>query len=543
MKVICSTLLIFLSFISVEAQTEIEENAWVYFVDKPSANSFLANPLTMLSQRALDRRTNQEIPLGVQDVPVEASYISAVVNLTGITVKAKSKWLNVLHVQGTQANIDLLLNFSFVASIDYGYAISGQSINTVNTEIQNNNTVGSTSLLYGASVNQIQMLNGDYLHNLGYTGNTMKIAVMDAGFKGVESFSVFSRLGDGTLSNGEILGGYDYVNRNADFYADTGNTHGLSVLSTMGGYLENQYIGTAPDAQYYLFVTEDVSSETPLEESLWVEAAEKADSLGVDIINTSLGYTTFDDPKYDYTYSDMDGQTTFISRGAQVAASKGVLLVNSAGNSGNDPWHYIGAPADVEEVLSIGAVDALEQTASFSSYGPTFDGRVKPDLLAQGENVYVINFEGNIALSNGTSFSSPIMSGMLACLWQAYPTKTAQEIREYIRNSGDLYTMPTAQRGYGIPNFEMVYNTLSVKDQIDVFEVFPNPVKMSFQVRFMSGIDTCEMALFDVLGNILAKRIIQKAQPTFSMESFKSGIYFLSLKFNSEKKIIKLIKD
>ncbi|MFK5959352.1 MAG: S8 family serine peptidase [Lutibacter sp.] len=452
-------LLIFLLIFSLTKSFAQVEDAWVYFNDKPSETTFTNSPLTMLTQRALDRRTRYNIALDIKDIPVEANYVLQVKNSAGITIKARSKWLNALHIQGIKADIDNLLNLNFVNSVYY----ANKSLNTGGKSLKNKKVIQTNKTLdivtdynYGNGANQIEMLSGEVLHQNNFTGQGMQIAIIDAGFPNVDNYSAFQRIRD----NNQILGGYDFVNRNDNFY--TGFYHGMAVLSTIGGYLDNEFIGTAPDAEFYLFISEDTDNETPLEESLWVEAAERADSLGVDVINTSLGYTTFDNSNYNYGYADMDGQTTFISRGAEIAFSRGMIIVNSAGNEGNSAWHYISAPADAASVLSIGAVDASGIIASFSSYGPTSDGRIKPDVCAQGANVYIINSSGNVATSNGTSFSSPVLAGVVTCLWQAFPNKSNAEIVQLIKESSHLYASPTAQEGYGIPNFETVYNLLSI---------------------------------------------------------------------------------
>lgn len=433
------------------------EDAWVYFEDKPSETTYTDSPLTMLTQRALDRRIRYSISIDYKDVPVEASYVLQVKNTTGITIKARSKWLNALHVQGTQLNINTLLDLSFVSKIEFANKSlnSSSKRNSKEKIIQNNKSLDfTTDFNYGNGVNQIQMLNGDVLHQNNFTGEGMQIAIIDAGFPNVDTFSAFQRIRD----NNQILGGYDFVNRNDEFY--TGHYHGMAVLSTIAGYIDNEFIGTAPDAEFYLFISEDSVNETPLEESLWVEAAERADSLGVDVINTSLGYTSFDNPNYNYVYDDMDGKTTFISRGAEIAFSRGMIVVNAAGNEGNKPWRYISAPADAASVLSIGAVNATGIIAGFSSFGPTADARIKPDVCAQGANVYIINSLGNIAISNGTSFASPVLTGVIACLWEAFPTKTNAEITQLVKESSHLFSSPTEQEGYGIPNFKTIYDSL-----------------------------------------------------------------------------------
>lgn len=519
------------------------EDAWVYFADKPNAASYLSAPLTMLTQRALDRRTAQSIALSVKDVPLEATYVAAVATSTGIEIKARSKWLNALHVRGTKVNIDALLQINGVASVTYGNSTLNKEYPDKTKKRNKEAQMKEVSNFdYGVSTNQIQMLNGDFLHNLGYKGEGMHIAVLDAGFQGVESFVAFAYLHDSETTNGEIIGGYDFVNRNANFYANTGSTHGLSVLSTMGAQLPGQFIGTAPNAQFYLFVTEDPPNENPLEESLWVEAAERADSLGVDIINTSLGYTTFDNSSYNYTYADMDGNTTFISRGAELAAATGMLLVTSAGNSGSDAWHYISAPADAPSVLSVGAVNAQETIAVFSSFGPTSDNRVKPEVLAQGQNVYVINAFGNIATSNGTSFSSPIMAGMAACLWQAFPDKPAHEIRQLIVESSDLYNNPTDQYGYGIPDFQSICELLSVPAlEASTIRVYPNPVTTTVYFEGLPGM-AVPVVLSDPTGSEVLNTALYKGQSTLDVSFLEPGLYFINALVNGHQVGVKLIK-
>lgn len=520
------------------------EDAWVYFKDKPSSNIYLDTPLLMLSQRSLDRRSNQEIEIDLKDIPVEASYITTISGTTGITVLAKSKWLNALHIQGEKTDIDLLTALISVDSIQFMNSALNKSINRKVVDKFNNEKITEVAeLSYGVTENQMTMLKGDFLHDLGFTGTGLQIAILDAGFKGVESFTAFTNLHDGQSVNGEILGGYDYVNRSDSYYVDNGSTHGLSVLSTIGGYIEHQYIGSAPNAEFYLFVTEDVGSETPLEESLWVEAAERADSLGVDIINTSLGYTTFDDSSYNYSYADMDGKTTFISRGAEIACSKGMLLVTSAGNEGNSSWRYISAPADVASVLTVGGVDENEVIASFSSFGPTSDSRVKPEVLSQGKNVYVINAAGNIATSNGTSFSSPLMAGMVACLWEAFPDKTSNEIKNLVVESSDLFNNPTDQRGYGVPDFESIYTLLSVPDNQELdFKLYPNPINDFLNIE-VDNIEEYRLKVYNVLGTLMLERSFIGRKQAIDISFLQSGIYILELLSNEKKIATKFLKN
>jgi len=512
-----------------------QEHAWVYFTDKPDGNTYLDNPLAMLSQKALNRRIKQNIILDLRDVPIAKSYIDAIINSAGILVKTKSKWLNAIHITGSESDINDLLDLTFVDHVEF--AANNLNKNSLSVKLYQEKFEVTDNFNYGSSINQIEMLKGDFLHKQNYTGNSMTIAVLDAGFPNVNSFAAFQRIRD----NNQILGGYDFVNRNTNFYS--GISHGTSVLSTMAGFVEGELVGTAPDANYYLFITEDASQESPLEESLWVEAAEKADSLGVDIINTSLGYTTFDDSRYDYTYSDMNGTTAFITRGADIAFSRGMIIVNAAGNSGDNPWHYINAPADGFNVLTVGAVDSYENITGFSSYGPTSDGRIKPEVNAKGGGATIIDDSGNVSTGSGTSFSSPILCGVLACFWQAYPDKTNAEIIQIVKESGHLYGAPTDQDGYGIPNFESAFNTLTVNDIINTrFDFYPNPFEDKIQFDFSEDQAEFQIKIFDVLGKNIIVRQVSKQNSWILTENLSSGVYFMRLEHGEESKTFKIIK-
>lgn len=517
-----------------------QEDAWIILKDKPTASSYLSNPLTMLSQRSLDRRTKQKIALDEKDVPVHNNYYNQIKGADGITVLAKSKWLNAIHVRGEKVKIDALTSsFTFIDKIEFANrsfnARSSTQIKKQKPSHQNKFSSIKEDFNYGVTSSQITMIKADFLHKKGFTGNGMHIAVIDAGFPNVNTLSAFKRIRD----NNKILGGYDFVNRSANFY--TGHNHGTNVLSDISGYIKDQFVGTAPDASFYLFITEDVSNEGPLEESLWVEAAERSDSLGVDIINTSLGYTTFDNANYSHTYADMDGKTAFISRGAEIGVSRGMILVTSAGNEGNKSWKYISAPADAASVFTIGAVDATETIASFSSFGPTADGRVKPDVLAHGRNVYVINHQTGVpSTSNGTSFSSPVMAGAVASFWQAFPTKTNVEIMNMIRESADKYNNPTNQYGYGVPDLEQAYNkTLSLGD-IDIkdFTVYPNPVTDNLIVSYIDTIT--EITIYTLLGQEIYKDNF--TSNIINVSSLTSGVYIVQIESGKKIEKIKFIK-
>ena len=512
------------------------EDAWVYFNDKPSAATFLANSLTMLTQRSLDRRTAQNILLDITDVPVEQAYITQITAATGITVMAKSKWLNALHIRGTQTDIQALTGLPFVNSVKF----ANHSLNPGGRIAQNSNKIQSVNKQYeievvynyGGSQNQIEMLNGHLLHQQNFTGQGKIIAVLDSGFTGVNTAAPFQNL----ITNNQILDGYNFPDRNTNYFSR--HNHGTNVLSTMGGFADGQLVGTAPSAQYYLFITEDVNSENPVEESYWVEAAELADYYGVDVINSSLGYFDYDNANYSHQYDDMIGNKTFASRGANMAFNKGIVVVISAGNSGATAEPHIATPADAIGALTIGAVNSTEVYASFSSIGPSFDGRVKPDVCAKGLQATVSNTSGGIVTASGTSFSSPIMAGMVATFWSAVPTLTAQQVVDFIRQSADNYNAPTNQKGYGIPDFQLALTNALNLETVEAnqnFVVYPNPAEnqITFQLENkQKGI----IYLYDVLGQNILTKEISSSNNSIDIQNLSNGIYYYNFESNKSYK-------
>ena len=535
--------LVFLLFVCFNVFSQ-EEDAWVYFKDKPNSETYFVNPLTVLTQKALDRRIAQNIPLDILDVPVFESYINQITSSTGISVKAKSKWLNCLHIRGSELAINALKVLPFVDHVAFAKRLlnppklaSAKKVSYLPVKKTANTTV---DYQYGNSYNQIQMLNGHVLHQLNYTGSGKIIAVLDSGFPNVDSAQPFQRL----INNGLILGGYNFVTKSSNFYS--GDSHGTSVLSFMGGYAAGQLVGTAPDASYYLFVTEDTNTENPVEESNWVEAAEEADRLGVDIITTSLGYFDYDNTDYSYKYSDMTGNSAFASMGANIAFNKGIIVVASAGNEGASSEPHIGVPAEALNVIAVGAVKSDETYASFSSIGPSFDNRVKPEVMAQGQNPYFSNESGMIInTQSGTSYSCPITAGLIACLWQALPTLTNQQIKQLIIQSSDKFSMPTIQLGYGIPDFNLALsNGLSTITfpEPDYF-IYPNPTNdcISFKLPKTSSLGW--ISIYNTLGQLVLESKITSQLESVCLKSLNKGIYFYKLVIDDFSKTGKIIKQ
>lgn len=519
-----------------------EEHAWVYLTDKENVAASIANPISILTQNAIDRKAAQNITIDERDVPVNESYISQLKNQSGISVKAKSKWFNAVYVIGLESDILALENLDFVDFIDFADKSLNANSRLALSEHKFSVEEIQVDFVYGSAQNQIEMIGVDHLHVADFTGEGIVIAVLDSGFPNVDTMGAFQRLRD----NGDLLGGYDFVDRNDNVFEFDANEHGTRVLSNMAGFIQDQFVGTAPDASYYLFRTEDTFSEMPIEESYWVEAAERADSLGVHIINSSLGYRVFDNESYNYTPSDMNGDTAFITKGANIANEKGILVVNSAGNSGASSWETVGAPADASGVFSIGAVDSEGNYAAFSSRGNSTQPTQKPDVVARGAAAAVVNSSNTIINNNGTSFSSPIMAGGIASLWQALPNATHEEIKQFVRMSASQFNTPDFMLGYGIPDLQLALDIgLSISEEEFLrFKVFPNPVvnQLNIQIPTTSSEPT-NLKIYNVLGKLILEKDITQSETQLDMSSMASGVYLMSFESEKGSKLFKLIKS
>jgi len=539
-------ILLLLSIIVFQQSFAQQEDAWVFFADKENVETSLNNPISILTQEAIDRKQLQGTPIDERDVPVNENYISQIKTASGITVYSKSKWMNCVYVTGTQTNINDLLDLPFVTAVEYAdknlntFSENNQTPNKFAIETEISSPATRVTYNYGQAANQIEMLKGDYLHELDFTGEGMIVAVIDAGFPSLNSNPGFAAM----VNEGRLLGTYDFEARTTN--VDGTSTHGLNTSSDIGGYIQDEFVGTAPKASFYMFVTEYGPTEIPVEEAWWVEALERSDSLGVDVVNTSLGYQDFDNPSYDHSYEDLDGQTTFAARGANIAFDKGMLLVTSAGNDGGG-FDYVGTPGDSSGMLTVGAVDSSGSWASFSSKGPTTDGRIKPDVMAQGSGSAVISTGGWVDFSSGTSFSSPIMAGVVTCLWQSRPQTPNGEIMQIIRESSHLYNNPTDEMGYGIPNFEDAYlalQQLNVEDEflLSNFALYPNPVADIVNISFPEGFSEAHFTLYSILGAQVLTTNISRNANSVNIESLTTGMYIATIKSNNKHISFKLIK-
>ena len=395
--------------------------------DKAATEYSLKKPEKYLSAKAIERRRKQNLPIDSTDLPVCRKYIDEI-RKQGVKIVVTGKWDNFVTVSCNDTTlIDRIAALPFVLSTEKVWISPGAGKPSMATErdsVLNQPTIHPDSI-YGRAITQIQMSNGDKLHEAGFKGQGMTIAVIDAGFHNVDKITA--------MQNIRILGTKDFVNQQADIFAES--SHGMSVLSCIGMNRPDIMTGTAPEASFWLLRSEDEYSEHLVEQDYWSAAVEFADSVGVDVINTSLGYYSFDDKSKNYKYRDLDGRHALMSRQASHIADKGMILVCSAGNSGAGSWKKITPPGDADNVLTVGAIDKRAVLATFSSVGNTADHRVKPDVVAVGVGSDVIRTDGNQGRANGTSFSSPIMCGMVTCLWQACPTLTAKEVIELVRRS------------------------------------------------------------------------------------------------------------
>ena len=530
-------------FCSLSASSQ--EYYWVAFSDKNNSQYSLSSPEDFLSDRSIQRRIRQKISVDSLDLPVNEEYIIEVLKVGARFIHA-SKWLNGITVEARKDSFEFkVLKLPFVKEVQLTKTSITKSAFQKFDEVSGFVYAPIDSSYYGPSVYQTSTLNGQFLHNQNYHGQGIQIAVLDGGFSNANNYFAL----DSLWENDQILGIKDFVDPSADFF----NTHyhGMSVLSCMGGNVPGKLIGTATGASYWLIRSEDTNSEFLIEEDNWVAAAEFADSAGVDIINSSLGYYQFNDPQMNHTYADMDGKTTRVTKGANIAVSRGILVFASAGNEGNDSWKYIIAPSDGEKVISVGAVNKDSIPAYFTSYGPAYGGNIKPNVTAVGWNTYLQKENGTLGYYNGTSFSSPVMAGMAACLWQAFPYATANQVKSAIEQSAHIYDKPDSLLGFGIPDMEkasfFLMNLSSpIQEVSNQWTAYPNPMGETLYL-YKNGnqfSDKIEIEIYSMDGKLL-RRWIKPDEPQTElneMQSLPNGI--LLLKINSAKSVetIKLIK-
>lgn len=515
----------------------------VWLADKKSTPYSVFKPQEYLSASALERREQQGVPIDPKDLPISPNYISQIKQL-GIAIQNKSKWLNVVIVQTKDQNkLYQLHQLPFVLKVK----AVGKSRSPKPYKLYNKRAAVDSSQHidhpYGHAALQIEQLHGDWLHQLGYTGQEVKVGIVDGGFSNAYRTAVFDRV----YQENRLLGTKDFVD--GDNWVYQNSTHGTTVWSTMAANIPGLMVGTAPTAHYYLFRTEDTQDEFPIEEFNWIAALEYADSVGVSIINSSLGYSVFRDSKLSYTYENMTGKGTYIAQGAAIATQKGILIVNAAGNDGNKAWKYLFAPADVTDVLTVAAVDNLGEKADFSGWGPTADGRLKPDVAALGVHTAITSIVTyGVSYSNGTSYASPVLCGLVASLKSAFPNATNQEIRTAIKASGHQAHAANVQLGYGIPDLRKAYLELApatiwinndnikpsipvVNHQLDLILEQQNTKKIYLTVNNLVGEKVLQKQL------ALAPNQLQKISVE-QLQHLPTGIYYIDISFDDSTEAI-----
>ncbi len=526
-------LIIFLLFCSASVLGQNKYKYLVLLKDKANNTYSLDKPLDFLSQRALDRRKKNNIKLSSHDLPPSKTYIDQL-KAAGATVWYQSRWLNAALVLADSATAKKILALPFVKGFENNGPLDLGAGNNLRRrskfEVEERL---ADSLNYGNNTVQSEMIGVQNLHNVQYLGQNMLIAVMDDGFNKVDKNTTMKHLFD----NKKILSTFDFVRNTASVY-DVGG-HGALVLSCMAPYLPGRIIGTAPRASYALFRTEDGATEKIIEEANYLFAAEKADSLGADLINTSLGYNTYDYSPYNHTLADINGDNTLVTRAADWAAQTGILVCVSAGNSGNtSDWPYVGSPADGDSVIAVGAVTAGKVRVSFSSIGPTADGRIKPDIAAMGSGVTlsaVNNADATVLTSgSGTSFSGPIFCGFAACFWQLHPEMTMMQVREALLKLGSQAKSPDNKLGYGIPYMEKI--------SILGLSVWPNPShgSISFNAAYLSN-ESAQVQISNIYGRQYSY-VISRQNNTIDVTNLAAGLYIGKFTQNNSSKSFRFIK-
>ena len=539
-------LLVFLA-ITMFAQAQIATNIyWVQFTDKENSPYSIDNPEAYLSPRALQRRANQGVGIDEYDIPVNPQYLQAVADC-GAQLLNPSKWLNGVSVYVTDpAVIEAINALGFVEVVrncPNDPKAQERKERWMANEMKPVEPMRRTRGYYGGAETQVTQLKVDQLHEQGFDGTGVVIAILDGGFVGTEEHSCF----DNMREEGRLLGIRDYVHGSTSVYSQS--THGTSCLSTMAAYVPNEMVGTAPKASYYLIHTEDGDNENIIEEYNWVSGAEYADSLGVDVCSTSLGYIGFDMPQWDHPFEHFDGHTAPMTIGAEIAASRGMICMNAASNEG-DGICTLGIPADAEHILTVGAVDGSGNRADFSSVGPTYDGRIKPDVMAMGQGTYVASGDGGwwpYYNGSGTSFATPVLAGAVACLRQARPYASVQEICDVIRQCGNRADNPDSYYGYGVPDFSQALELLHVDEDSaqsnELINVYPNPSQGEMHVVLNEGAKA-ELTVFDFMGRQLYTYNFNGLNHT-TLETYlntlDSGIYFIKAVSELGNQTLKLV--
>jgi len=496
-------------------------------------------PGEFLSLKSIERRNRQNLPVDSIDLPLDPVYLELIAQ-TGATILTYSKWVKTVVVHLAEPEmLPLIENLPFVDSMQCVWkGILPEKMNIRDDHVNDSDFRQNTINSYGTGFKQIALNNGHLLHEAGFRGKGISIAILDAGFVNVEKIDFFNQLRISEIKN---------FNHETTGFLHEGTDHGTRVLSCMLSNKTGELIGTAPEADYYLFRTEVDKEEFPVEEDYWIAGLEYADSLGIDIVTSSLGYSTFDDSSMNHTHEQLDGKTVPVSRAAGLAASRGILLFTSAGNDGDKNWGKIGFPADAEHIITTGSIKSDSSRSQFSSFGLTADQRIKPDLMAMGSSVSVVTSSGKIIQSNGTSFSTPILAGLAACLWEALPELDSFAMLHLLRETANRFQNPDSLMGYGIADVYKAY----LRQQTGVRPLFSssdpvyiaiNPVDNRLYINLINTeyYKTCTLNVYSTLGNRIL--IVSGLSGSIDISTIPKGIYIACLKIGDNNWVRKFVK-
>ncbi|MBX2970611.1 MAG: S8 family peptidase [Cyclobacteriaceae bacterium] len=510
----------------------------VFFEDKSGTPHSINSPETFLSERALERRERQGIAIVQNDLPVSPVYVQGVRD-TGADVIYATKWMNGVLVSCDDALLLSIQALEYVSSVEL---VSPGSHPASGNRSKFKNELADTK--EEATDTQLTMIGLDAMHSDGNRGEGIIIAVFDGGFSGVNTTAPFQHL----LTNNQIdlTASFDFISGTANVFQY--DDHGTRVLSIMSAQVNGSFTGGVTEASYQLYVTEDIPTEYRIEEYNWLFAAERADSAGADIIHSSLGYSTFDIASMDYTTDQLNGKTTVVTRAAQMAFSKGMVVVASAGNEGNiASWRIVTAPADGEDVIAVGNINGFGVRSSSSSIGPSADGRIKPDVVALGSGVSVVRANGSVFTGSGTSFSAPLVTSLLAGIWKDKPGLKNSDLIIALRLTASQAKSPDNFLGFGIPNYLAIKHYLEQTPQTEPVIVFPNPVITNLTVRPASPEDgNLKLMLISAQGQVVTEREVSFSwlnnEYTADVSALASGFYILRIQTTSQILTFRIVK-
>lgn len=550
--------------LSACAFAQAPEACVVLLKDKDTVTYSVERPSEFLSPRALEKRQRFHIPVTETDLPVCRVYVDSLSRLhPACRVLAKSRWFNYVVLGTRDSNVldDSLLEciraISWVKGV-YALHQLPDSVQAAWFEEASRETAVSGNCrpeqnvydpaepveYWGASAPQIACLNGLFLHRMQYTGKDMLVTVIDGGFYGVDSSERYASM----KAAGRLKGHASFDDDTTAFYAVT-QSHGQNVLSIMGVNDPYTFVGSAPDADYVLLRSETSRYEDRLEEYYFAAAAEYADSIGSDVVNASLGYTVFGREEQKHTWYDLDGRHSVASIAAERLTHKGCIVNVAAGNEGAKTWLFFGIPSDAPSVLCIAAMDVDSAVASFSSRGNEY--WMKPDIISVGRGTAYCSSGGEVSHGNGTSYASPMNAGLTACLWQAFPEKTAIEVMQAIRRSAHLYGGKfSAKMGYGIPDYEKAYHILKgdvgmKESERAHFRCYPNPVTDVLHVELAENGKAFTSALlyvYDEAGRLLGRQAFDGAAVAVDMAAYPQGTYFLLIRTPEGEEVLRVAK-